>query len=162
MTTVNIDGRALTRFTVAVIAALIVGVVGYFVGQGTRMGDEAVASAKSKSAADAVKATKAEDAIVLANKVVAVKRTAKKHERKAVRKVRRVTRRNERKRAAKLAEKARAEGTSAGWSSGNASGYSAGHSTGVEEGIDEASDELSCSDDSDVALPACNYYGGDY
>jgi flagellar biosynthesis/type III secretory pathway protein FliH len=42
-----------------------------------------------------------------------------------------------------------------GYATGNAAGYASGHSTGVQDGIDEASDELTCSDDSDVALPAC-------
>jgi hypothetical protein len=134
MTTVNIDGRAFTRFTVAVIAALIVGVVGYFVGQSTRMSDTAVAGVKNEATAGAIKATKAESAIVLANRVIAVKKAAKRHERKAVRKVRRVTRRNERKRAAKLAEKARSEGVNAGYGSGYGAGNTAGHAAGYDEG----------------------------
>ncbi len=158
MTTINIDGRALTRFAVAVAASLIVGAVGFFVGQTTRMSDTAVAGVKSEATADAVKATKAEDAIALHDKLAAAKTVAARHERKAVGKVRRVTRRNERKRAARLAEKARTDGVSAGYNSGFGAGNSTGHEAGVQDGIEEATDEVTCSDDPDAPLPYCNDY----
>ena len=121
------------------------------------MGDEAVANAKSKTEAQAIKATKAEDAIVLANKVVAVKKAAKRQQSKAVHKAIRKTRTSERKRAAKLAEKARTEGTSAGYNSGHSQGYNEGNSQGYLDGLDDGATEYpSCSDDPSVTdLPYC-------
>ena len=96
---INIDGRSVTRVLAVAAATIGVGAAAFFGGQTTRMNDTAVASVKHEAVEKAVTAAKAEDAIVLTEKLA----NAKRHEREAVRKARRQTRKNERKRADKLA-----------------------------------------------------------
>ena len=70
-----------------------------------------------------------------------------------------------RKRVRHAADKAREDGFSngsaAGYSSGSADGYADGNADGYDEGhddgLEDGSDELTCSDDMDVPLPACDW-----
>jgi hypothetical protein len=138
--TINIDGRAMKRVSAIAAATLGVGAAAFFGGQATRMNDDAVASQKQVAVATAVGKVRAD---------------AKLHERGAVRKAIHKTRKTERKRATRLSDQARNNGYASGNSAGYSSGQSDGYSAGESEGINKASDELYCSDDSDVALPAC-------
>jgi hypothetical protein len=160
---INIDGRSVTRVLAVAAATIGVGASAFFGGQATRMDDTAVASVKSEAVTKAVKAAKAEDAIVLNDRLTDAKHKAARHERKAVRKMRRETRKRERKRADKLAGEARSQGYgagnsagySAGHTDGHAEGYSEGDADGYSEGLDDASSEP-CSDDPEVtSLPYC-------
>ena len=156
MTTINIDGRALTRFAAITAATIGVGAAAFFGGQTTRMSDTAVA----REATGAVKIALAKAESKRQAELVIFRSEAKQHERRAVRSAKRATRKNERRRAAKLAERARNQGYSSGnangFSAGHSSGYDEGNSEGYDEGLDDASDALDCSDDPDVTdLPYC-------
>ena len=132
---INIDGRSVTRVLAVAAATIGVGAAAFFGGQSMRMDDTAVASVKTEAVEKAVTAAKAEDAIVLTDKLAA----AKTHEKRAVRKTRRTTRRNERRRAKRIADKAQQEGYASGNSAGYSSGNAAGHAAGKEEGYEEGS-----------------------
>jgi flagellar biosynthesis/type III secretory pathway protein FliH len=154
--TINIDGRKAMRISAVVATTIGIGAAAFFGGQQTRMSDDAVAAQKQVATE-----TVQHRADVKLERTQAADRA---HEVESVRKARikakRETRKIERKRAAKLAEKAREQGYSTGNSVGFSTGHSAGYSEGEVEGVNKASDELTCSDDSDVDLPACTY--GDY
>jgi len=158
---INIDGRSIVRVLAVGAATVGVGAATFFGGQSTRMDNTAVASVKHEAVDKAVKEVETAHAAELAT----FRREAKQDRRDAVRQARRETRSNDRHRAEKLADQARnqgyATGNSVGYSSGNAvgkeEGKQQGKEEGKEEGIEEASDELTCSDDSDADLPACDF-----
>lgn len=110
-----------------------------------RIVDDAVVVRGAQAMTDQVAAVKA-----------SVKETTKKVRRAQMRADRKVWMKRLKEHEAKAREAGYSSGNAAGYSSGNSAGYSSGHSSGVEEGIETASDELTCSDDLDVALPACD------
>ena len=157
-TQINIDGKSITRVLAIGAVTLGVGAAAFFGGQTTRMDDTAVAAVKSNAVEQAIKATRAEDASILADKLAAQKTRSDRAQRKAVRKQRRITRRNERKRAERLSDTARnqgySSGNSAGYGAGHSAGYSEGDSDGYSEGLEDAEPQQ-CSNDIDVPLPYC-------
>jgi flagellar biosynthesis/type III secretory pathway protein FliH len=156
--TFTISKRTLAAFGAVLAITLAAVAVGYLAGQSTRKSSEAVALLVNQRVTDANKATNAERDL---REVKAIRTAVNK----AVKKAKRAQYRKDQKRwktySAKLVDKAHekgySEGNTAGYSAGNADGFSSGHTAGVDEGIDQASDELICSDDSDVALPACTW-----
>jgi hypothetical protein len=136
--------------TVAVtVIVLMAATAAYFVGQSSRMSDDAVV------ARVALAVEKRGDTAEDEQKTALSAQANRNRERIAV--VRKVSR----DRGYKIGKKSGyVVGNEAGYSAGNSAGFSSGHSTGVEEGIEEASDELTCSDDPDADLPPCFFYDG--
>jgi flagellar biosynthesis/type III secretory pathway protein FliH len=153
MTTINVDGRSVTRVLAVSAATLGVGAAAFFGGQSTRMGDTARAGERRDAVQVAVAKVEKDNAM----KIVDLKQLAHAHEKvavkKAVRKTRRATRKAERARAAKLIDRARNEG----YNSGNSAGFGAGHSAGKEEGKTEGYDS-----GFDDAWNFCESSSGDY
>jgi type IV secretory pathway VirB10-like protein len=147
--------------TVAVtLLALALGLTfaAYSYGESTRKSDEQVSAQVKRTTDAAVVVRGAQAATDQAEAVkAAVKVTTKKVRRSQMRADRKVWMKRLKQHEDKARDAGYSTGNAAGYSSGNSAGYSSGHSSGVEEGIDTASDELTCSDDSDVALPACDY-----
>jgi hypothetical protein len=131
------------------VVVLTAATAAYFVGQSTRMSDGAVVDRVALAVAERGDKAEQEQEEALDSQ------GARYRERIAV--VRKVSR----DRGYKIGKKSGyAEGNEDGYSAGSSVGFSSGHSEGKEEGIEEASDELLCSDDSDVDLPPCVFYGG--
>ncbi len=152
--TFTINKRTLGAFA-AVIAVALAGIaVGYLAGQATRKSDEAVALLVNQRVTDANQATNAERDIA---QTKAVRTAAKQAKRAQYRKDQKRWKRYSEKLVDKAYDKGYDNGNRTGYSAGNSAGFSSGHEAGVEDGIDEASDELVCSDDNDVALPACSW-----
>jgi flagellar biosynthesis/type III secretory pathway protein FliH len=152
--TFTINKRTVVAFG-AVLAVALAGIaVGYLAGQATRKSDDAVALLVNQRITDANQATNAERDIAQAK---AIKAAAKRAKQTQFRRDQKRWKRHSKKLVDKAYDKGYDNGNRAGYSSGNSAGYSSGHSVGVEDGIDEASDELVCSDDNDVALPACSW-----
>jgi hypothetical protein len=145
----------MSRSRIAGVIAAVVAVVltaataAYFAGQSTRMPDEAVADRVALAVAE--RGDKAER-----QQEEALDSQATRYRARIA-----VVRKVSRDRGYKIGKKSGyAEGNEDGYSAGSSVGFSSGHSEGKEEGIEEASDELLCSDDSDVDLPPCLFYGG--
>jgi hypothetical protein len=141
------------RTLIGLFAVLAIGLAAggaFLAGQSTRLSEQQV---------DAKLATQARQD----------KRAAKTHEALAIKDAkagqRAIDSKISRKRLNKAVKKAReagySSGSAVGYQNGNAAGYqsgtAAGHEAGVQDGLKEGSDELTCSDDMDVPLPACNF-----
>lgn len=124
------------------------GVTGWMLGQGSRLSEKAV-TAKVASAVErrADRAAKDRAAAVRSAKDLQRSRDDTRWAKKLKSTVA--------KEKAASYDSGYSAGNNAGYAAGNSAGYSAGNADGVEEGIETASDELTCSDDSDVALPPC-------
>jgi hypothetical protein len=136
--------------TVAVtVIVLVAATAAYFVGQSSRASNEVVAARVALAVEKRGNTAEEEQKAAL--------RTQANRHRERIAVVRKVSR----DRGYKVGKKSGyVVGNEAGYSAGNSAGFSSGHSTGVEEGVNKASDELTCSDDSDVALPPCTFYDG--
>lgn len=141
--------RWIRRTLLSVFGVLLLAIAAggaFLAGRDTRLSDQQVdAKLAAQSQQDARKAKASEAAAV---------KDARLAQRKADGKV-------WQKRLERATKKAReagySTGSAAGYSSGKTDGYSAGNADGVEEGLVKGSDELTCSDDMDVPLPACNF-----
>jgi flagellar biosynthesis/type III secretory pathway protein FliH len=154
--TFTINRRTVVALGALVAVALAAIAVTFLAGQSTRKSGDAVALLVNQRVTDANKATNAERDIAEAKAVnAAVKRAVKRAKKAQWRSDQKRWKKYSQRLVSSAHEKGYAEGSNAGYNAGNSAGFSSGHSAGVEEGIDEASDELICSDDSDVALPAC-------
>jgi hypothetical protein len=145
----------INRTTAAVVATLlaltlVASYAAYSYGESTRKSDAAVKtlvlSRVSSAVGDRSKQATADQGAAVKTATKNAKRAQRKHDMKKLRTA-----------VKKAEQKAYAAGQGAGFSSGSAAGYSSGHSNGVRDGIIEGSDELTCSDDSNVPLPACSY-----
>lgn len=124
----------------ALLALIVTAMAAYAGGQSTRMADHEVKVAVGTAVTSAERR-----ADVHTERLLSDQEDAHKKELKAAR-----------ERGYRIGKKSGyQEGNEAGYSAGNSAGYS----SGVETGKDEATDELSCSDDSDVDLPACSDSG---
>ncbi len=128
----------------ALLALIVTAMAAYAGGQSTRMADHEVKVAVRTAVTSAERR-----ADVHTERLLNIQEGAHKKELKAARA-------QARERGYRIGKKSGyQEGNEAGYSAGNSAGYS----SGVETGKDEATDELSCSDDSDVDLPACSDSG---
>ena len=152
--TIHVTGRAMTVFITLLALAAALAFVAYTMGASSRRSDTDVVRLVDRKVSVAVgeRGAKAE-----ADQRAAVRKAVKAARRSQLRRDRRVWRGRTRRAVRKAEDSAYDRGSSAGFASGNAAGYTAGHGDGVEDGIDTASDELDCSDDLDVALPACSW-----
>lgn len=128
-----------------VVLLASVGAGGFFVGQGTRKGDQQVARERTAAVSSAVAMKGAE----VKTRYLALM----KHAEKKIKNRNKVVMRRLVKRLKKETERKAQQS----YASGSQLGFSTGREAGVEEGVLKASDELTCSDDVDVALPYCNY-----
>jgi hypothetical protein len=142
--------KGLTTARVLTVIALAIAVLGatffaaWTLGKSTRQSDAAVTKKVEQAVARRGERAKLDQGSAVAATKVSQRARAKKHLTKVVAKAKKNS-----------YDKGYSAGSSAGYSAGNSAGYSAGNAAGVEEGVEKASDELTCSDDSDVALPAC-------
>jgi hypothetical protein len=156
--TFTINRRTVVAFGAVLAVALAAIAVGYLAGQSTRKSQDAVALLVNQRVTDANESTNAERDIAETTAIAAaVKRAAKRAKKAQWRKDQKRWKTYSQKLVVKAHDKGYSEGSNAGYSAGNSAGFSSGHSAGVEDGIEEGSDELDCSDDSDVALPACSW-----
>jgi predicted membrane metal-binding protein len=145
--TITISSKKLVVGLLAVLMIAVACYIAFLAGQTTRI-TEATAAARTKTqVSTAVERTVKAETAKRQAQVKKVKAAARKHEAKHVKRLASKFR----KRLAREIAAAR----DAGYSSGQSVGFTSGKQQGVEEGIEEASDELTCSDDSDVDLPAC-------
>jgi hypothetical protein len=152
--TFTISKRTFISLGAVLAVALAALAAGYLAGQASRKSEDAVALLVNQKVTAANKAVNAERDITQAK---AVRTAANKAKHNQWRKDQKRWKKYAKKLVAKAHDKGYAEGNTAGYNAGNSAGYSSGHSDGVQDGIEEGSDELTCSDDSDVALPACSW-----